>query len=60
LVSAERAFQNAVFERQPKIAPAGESLVWALAKETGRFDKELRYPGEDDVYEKPGLDALRL
>jgi hypothetical protein len=60
VISASAAFEDPVFERQPKIAPAGESLVWALAKETGRFDKELRYPGEDDVYEKPVLDALRL
>ena len=40
--------------------PAGESLVWALAKETGRFESELRYPGEDDVYENPKMDALGL
>jgi peptidoglycan-N-acetylglucosamine deacetylase len=60
LVDAERAFQDAVFARQPDTAPAGESLVWALAKETGRFDSVLRYPGEDDVYEKPKLDRLGL
>jgi hypothetical protein len=40
--------------------PAGESLLWALAKETGKFDSLLRYPGEDDVYEKPKLDRLGL
>jgi peptidoglycan/xylan/chitin deacetylase (PgdA/CDA1 family) len=60
LVDAERAFQDEVFTRQPDTVPAGESLVWALAKETGRYDSVLRYPGEDDVYEKPKLDALRL
>jgi peptidoglycan/xylan/chitin deacetylase (PgdA/CDA1 family) len=59
-VDAERAFQDEVFTRQPDTAPAGESLVWALAKETGRYDSVLRYPGEDDVYEKPKLDALGL
>lgn len=36
------------------------SLVWALAKETGKFDGLLRYPGEDDEYEKPIMDALGL
>ena len=41
-------------------APAGESLVWALAKETGKFESILRYPGEDDVYEKAALDKLGL
>jgi peptidoglycan/xylan/chitin deacetylase (PgdA/CDA1 family) len=60
LVDAERAFQDEVFARQPDTVPAGESLVWALAKETGRYDSKLRYPGEDDVYEKPILDKLGL
>ena len=59
-VDAERAFEDEVFARQPDTVPAGESLVWALAKETGRYDSALRYPGEDDVYEKPKLDALGL
>jgi peptidoglycan/xylan/chitin deacetylase (PgdA/CDA1 family) len=60
LVDAEFAFEDPVFARQPDIVPAGESLVWALAKETGRYDSKLRYPGEDDVYEKPILDRLGL
>jgi hypothetical protein len=42
------------------MSAAGESLVWALAKETGRFEDRLRYPGEDDSYEKPKMDALGL
>lgn len=32
----------------------------ALAKEAGGFESELRYPGEDDVYENPKMDALGL
>lgn len=60
LIGAEQAWADPVFQRQPKIVPAGESLVWALAKETGRFDAILRYPGEDDTYEKPILDRLGL
>jgi hypothetical protein len=60
VVSAEATFRDPVYMRQPKIAPAGESLLWALAKETGRFDAILRYPGEDDIYEKPILDGLGL
>lgn len=58
VIAAEEAFQDPVFLRQPDIVPAGESLIWALAKETGRFS--LRYPGEDDAYEKPILDKLGL
>jgi peptidoglycan/xylan/chitin deacetylase (PgdA/CDA1 family) len=60
LISAEKAYADPVFASAPSIAPAGESLVWALAKETGRFDKLLRYPGEDGDYEKPKMDALGL
>jgi len=60
VIDAEEAFADPVFTRQPDTVPAGESLIWALAKETGRFDGRLRYPGEDDVYEKPVLDRLRL
>jgi peptidoglycan/xylan/chitin deacetylase (PgdA/CDA1 family) len=59
-VDAEYAYKDEVYDRQPKILPAGESLIWALAKETGKFEKELRYPGEDDVYENPRMDALHL
>ena len=60
VIDAEEAFSDPVFTRQPDTAPAGESLIWALAKETGKFESRLRYPGEDDVYEKPLLDRLGL
>jgi len=59
-VDAAFAYEDSVYDRQPKILPAGESLIWALAKETGRFDSELRYPGEDDIYENPRMDAAGL
>jgi peptidoglycan-N-acetylglucosamine deacetylase len=54
------SFSDGVFTRQPDTVPAGQSLIWALAKETGNFEGRLRYPGEDDVYEKPVLDRLGL
>jgi peptidoglycan-N-acetylglucosamine deacetylase len=59
-IDASLAFEDPVFRSLPQTLPAGESLVWALAKETGRFQGRLRYPGEDDVYEKPKMDALGL
>ena len=59
-VHAEYAYKDELYDRQPKILPAGEGLIWALAKESGKFEKELRYPGEDDVYENPRMDALKL
>jgi peptidoglycan/xylan/chitin deacetylase (PgdA/CDA1 family) len=60
IIDAEDAYRDPVFRMEPKNVPAGESLLWALAKETGKFENVLRYPGEDDVYEKPKLDRLGL
>jgi peptidoglycan/xylan/chitin deacetylase (PgdA/CDA1 family) len=60
LISTEEAFKDPVFNLKPNILPAGESIVWAAAKETGKFEAELRYPGESDVYEKPSMDRLGL
>jgi peptidoglycan/xylan/chitin deacetylase (PgdA/CDA1 family) len=59
-IDASLAFEDPIFRSQPQTLPAGESLVWALAKETGRFENRLRYPGEDDVYERPKMDSLGL
>ena len=60
VIDADVAFTDPVFTAQPKIVPAGESLIWALAKETGKFEKLLRYPGEDGDYETPKMDKLGL
>lgn len=60
LVNADYAYRDPIYNRETNILPAGESLIWALAKETGRFDSELRYPGEDSEYEDPQMDALKL
>jgi peptidoglycan/xylan/chitin deacetylase (PgdA/CDA1 family) len=60
LIDAEVAFADPLFKREPDIVPAGESIVWALAKETGRYDSLLRYPGEDSPYEDPRMDELGL
>lgn len=60
LIDAEDAFRDPLFRSEPTTIPAGESLVWALAKESGRFDHLLRYPAEDGAYEKARMDALGL
>jgi peptidoglycan/xylan/chitin deacetylase (PgdA/CDA1 family) len=60
LVDATTAFADPLYASEPNIAPAGQSLIWALAKESGKFETELRYPGETDPYEKPAMDALGL
>jgi peptidoglycan/xylan/chitin deacetylase (PgdA/CDA1 family) len=59
-IDASLAFEDPIYRSEPKTLPAGESLVWALAKEMGRFEDRLRYPGEDDVYERSKMDALGL
>ena len=60
LIDAVKAYEDPIASLKPKILPAGESLVWALAKETGKFDKKLRYPGEDGEYETAEMDKLGL
>ncbi|HWN09332.1 MAG TPA: polysaccharide deacetylase family protein [Pyrinomonadaceae bacterium] len=60
LIDAAEAFKDPVFSAEPKIVPAGESIIWALAKETGKFDLLLRYPGEDSQYENAKMDKLGL
>lgn len=52
LINASDAFSDEVYKNSPAILPAGESLVWAMAKETGNFESLLRYPGEDSEYEE--------
>ena len=58
IVSAKEAFADPVYERIPK--HAGEGLIWALAKDTGYYDEQLRYPAEDSRYEKDRMDELGL
>jgi peptidoglycan/xylan/chitin deacetylase (PgdA/CDA1 family) len=60
LVDAEDAFKDPVFKREPMTTPAGEGIIWALAKESGKFDQALRYPAESGDYEKARMDALGL
>lgn len=59
-IGAEEAFGDPVFLSSPNVVPAGESLIHALAKETGKYEKLLRYPGEDSRYEKERMDKLDL
>ena len=58
LVDSATAFKDPLYAMRPKTLPAGESILWALAKEQGVAG--LRYPAEDDTYEKPILDRLSL
>lgn len=60
LINASEAFEDTVFSATPDILPAGESIIWALAKETGQYDDKLRYPGEDSQYEEDKMNRLGL
>lgn len=60
LINAERAYRDPVFKELPNVVPAGESIIWSLAKKSGKFENELRYPAEDERYEKEKMDRLGL
>jgi hypothetical protein len=59
-IDAEQAYNDTVFLAQPKVLPAGESLIWSMAKEKGKIAKSLRYPAEDSTYENKRMDKLGL
>lgn len=60
LISAQEAFSDPVFAAKPQVLPAGESIVWSLAKEKGTIAKSLRYPAEDGDYETARMNKLGL
>ena len=59
-IDAEKALADPIFSKLPKIIPAGESIVWALAKEKGTIPMSLRYPAEDGESELEKLKKLGL
>jgi peptidoglycan-N-acetylglucosamine deacetylase len=60
VMDAAEAYKDDIYKQQPTNIPAGESLIWALAKQTGKFESILRYPAEDGEYEKAKMDKLGL
>ncbi len=58
IISPAEAYADPVYAMRPAVLPAGESIVWSLAKQAGVAG--LRYPAEDDVYEKLKLDRVGL
>jgi len=59
-INAEDAFRDPVFRELPKVVPAGESIVWARAKEKGKLAASARYPAEDGDYIRAEMDRLGL
>jgi peptidoglycan-N-acetylglucosamine deacetylase len=60
VIDTDKAYQDKIYDEVPDNVPAGESLIWALAKKSGKFENVLRYPAEDGEYEKPLMDKLGL
>lgn len=60
VIDATEAYKDPIYDSTPKVEPAGESLIWSLAKESGKFEDILRYPAEDSRYEKEEMDRLGL
>lgn len=58
VISPEDAYSDPLYFKKIDILPAGESILWAQAKQKNIVG--LRYPAEDSVYEKDGLDKLGL
>ncbi len=58
IISPQQAYRDPIYAMKPTTLPAGESILWSLAQEAGV--PGLRYPAEDDIYEKPILDRLGL
>ena len=59
-IDAELAYNDGVFASQPKVLPAGESLIWSLAKQKRTLARSLRYPAEDSRYEAARMTKLGL
>jgi peptidoglycan-N-acetylglucosamine deacetylase len=59
-IDAEEAFRDPVFSAKPRVLPAGESIVWSLAKGKGAIAKSLRYPAEDGEVEMARMNKLGL
>lgn len=60
VVDAHIAFNDPFYNIQTNTTPAGESLTWSIAKESGKFGSVLRYPAEGEQYEREKMDALGL
>lgn len=58
VISTKEAFTDPIYSSKPNYA--GESLIYALAKDSGKYDRLLRYPAEDFTYEKEKMDKLGL
>ena len=60
LVNAKEAITDDVYKKEINTIPAGESIIWSIAKESGKYENTLRYHAEDSEYEVEKLKDLGL
>jgi peptidoglycan/xylan/chitin deacetylase (PgdA/CDA1 family) len=57
-IDTEMAYADPLYKQQPDVIPAGESIIWSIAKKNG--NTTLRYPAEDAPYELENLKRFGL
>ena len=57
-IDSDTAYQDPIYQIQPQLLPAGESIIWNIAKIYGV--KPVRYPAEDAPYEYSNLKKIGL
>ncbi len=60
VMDADKAYKDPIYQSITNNIPAGESFIWALAKQSGKYESVLRYPAEDGDYEQAKMDQLGL
>ncbi len=60
IINYTEAVKDPVYNNLPDVMPAEQSLIWLMAKETGKYEVRLRYPGEDGEYEREKMDKSGL
>jgi len=58
ITSAKEAYTDPIYKKTPVYA--GESLIYALVRDSKKFDHLLRFPPEDSQYERKKMDSLGL
>lgn len=58
IISSEEAYDDPLYKIETDVLPAGESLIWSIAKQQGL--PNLRYPAEDAPYEETILKEYLL
>ena len=60
VINTDNAYNDKVYKMIPNSDFAGESLIYSMAKQSGKYEKTLRYPAEDSRYEIDKMDILGL